>query len=74
MLDCEIAGSAPFKVAWKKNKKLLSADKKHRVVSQGLLSSLKIHSFKSADAGEYQCVVSNEVGSITSTSLLKQKG
>ncbi|XP_049450272.1 titin-like [Epinephelus fuscoguttatus] len=73
VLECEIAGSAPFEVAWKKNKKRLSADKKYRIVSQGALASLEIHSFESADAGEYECVVSNEVGSVTSTSVTKQR-
>uniref|UniRef100_A0A3Q1BFD2 Ig-like domain-containing protein n=1 Tax=Amphiprion ocellaris TaxID=80972 RepID=A0A3Q1BFD2_AMPOC len=66
VLECEISGSAPFEVTWKKNKKRLSADKKFRIVSQGCLSSLEIHSFESADVGEYECVVSNEVGSVTS--------
>lgn len=73
-MECEIAGSAPFKVAWKKNKKRLSADKKYRIVSQGSLTSLEIHSFESADVGEYECVVSNEVGSVTSKSVAKQRG
>lgn len=74
VLDCEIAGSAPFEVTWKKNKKRLSSDKKYRVVSQGSLTSLEIHTFESTDAGEYECVVSNEVGSVTSNSVVKQKG
>uniref|UniRef100_A0A3B5ART8 Ig-like domain-containing protein n=1 Tax=Stegastes partitus TaxID=144197 RepID=A0A3B5ART8_9TELE len=74
VLECEVSGSAPFDVTWKKNKKRLSADKKFRIVSQGSLSSLEIHSFESADVGEYECVVSNEVGSVTSKSGVKQKG
>lgn len=74
VLECEISGSAPFEVSWRKNKKRLSADKKHIIVSQGSLTSLEIHSFESADAGEYECVVSNEVGSVTSKSVVKQKG
>lgn len=74
MLECEIAGSAPFDVAWKKNKKRLSSDKKYRILSQGSLASLEIQSFESADIGEYECVVSNEVGSVTSKSVAKQRG
>lgn len=74
VLECEIAGSAPLEVSWKKNKKRLSSDKKYRIVSQGSLASLEIQSFESADTGEYECVVSNEVGSVTSKSVLKQKG
>lgn len=74
VLECEFTGSAPFEVAWKKNKKRLSTDKKYRIVSQGSLASLEIQSFESADTGEYECVVSNEVGSVTSKSVAKQKG
>lgn len=74
MFECEVAGSAPFEVTWKKNKKRLTADKKYRIVSQGPLNSLEIHSFESTDVGEYECVVSNEVGSITSKSVAKQRG
>lgn len=54
--------------------KRLTTDKKYRLVSQGALASLEIHSFESADVGEYECVVSNEVGSVTSQAVVKQRG
>lgn len=54
--------------------KRLSTDKKYRLVSQGSLASLEIHSFESSDVGEYECVVSNEVGSVTSQAVVKQRG
>lgn len=54
--------------------KRLIADKKYRLVSQGSLASLEIHSFESSDAGEYECVVSNEVGSVMSQAVVKQRG
>uniref|UniRef100_A0A3B4WPY0 Ig-like domain-containing protein n=1 Tax=Seriola lalandi dorsalis TaxID=1841481 RepID=A0A3B4WPY0_SERLL len=68
VLACELSGSSPFEVSWKKNKKRLNTDKKYRIMSQGAVTSLEIHSFESADTGEYECVVSNEVGSVTSKS------
>lgn len=74
MLECEISGSPPFDVSWKKNKKRLTSNKKFRIVSQGALAALEIHSFESTDVGEYECVVSNEVGSVCSKSVAKQKG
>jgi len=74
VLECEVAGSAPFEVTWKKNKKRLCTDKKYRIVSQGPLNSLEIRSLESADAAEYECVVSNEVGSVISKSVVRQKG
>uniref|UniRef100_A0A3B4WTZ8 Ig-like domain-containing protein n=1 Tax=Seriola lalandi dorsalis TaxID=1841481 RepID=A0A3B4WTZ8_SERLL len=73
VLACELSGSSPFEVSWKKNKKRLNTDKKYRIMSQGAVTSLEIHSFESADTGEYECVVSNEVGSVTSKSVAKQK-
>lgn len=61
-------------MAWRKNKKRLSTDKKYRIVSQGYLTTLEIQSFESADIGEFECVVTNEVGSVSSKSVVKQKG
>lgn len=74
VLDCEFGGSEPFKVTWKKNKKPLTSDKKYRIISQGFLSSLEIHPFESVDAGEYECTIANDVGSMTSKSVVRQKG
>lgn len=74
LLECEFAGSEPFKVTWKKNKKPLTSDKKYRIISQGFLSSLEIQTFESIDAGEYECTISNDVGCMTSKSVVRQKG
>lgn len=71
---CEIAGTSPFEVEWFKNKKRLATDKKYKIVSQESMACLEICSFESADIGEYQCVVSNAVGSVSSKSVAKQKG
>ena len=61
-------------MTWLKDKKVLSTDQKYRIVSQRSMASLEIQSFASADIGEYQCVVSNEVGSAASKSVAKPKG
>uniref|UniRef100_A0A3B3IB24 Ig-like domain-containing protein n=1 Tax=Oryzias latipes TaxID=8090 RepID=A0A3B3IB24_ORYLA len=41
---------------------------------KGFLSSLEIHPFESVDAGEYECTIANDVGSMTSKSVVRQKG
>lgn len=74
MLECEVVGSAPFSVCLGKNHKLVSPDEKYKIISQGSLTSLEINSFESSDAAEYECIVSNEVESIISKSVAKQKG
>lgn len=71
---CEVTGTAPFEVTWLKNKKPVTTDKKHKVVSKDATSYLEIQSFDSADVGDYQCCVSNDVGKITTKSVAKLKG
>lgn len=72
--ECEVTGTAPFEVTWLKNKKPVSTDKKHSVTSKDSCASLEIRSFESADVGDYQCCVSNDVGKIISKSVVKMKG
>lgn len=73
-LQCEVTGTAPFDVTWLKDKKPVTTDKKRNIVTKDSSLSLEIQSFDSADVGDYQCVVSNDVGKITSKSLAKLKG
>lgn len=73
-LQCEVSGTAPFDVTWLKDKKPVTTDKKRNVITKDNNLSLEIRSFDSADVGDYQCVVSNDVGKITSKSLAKLKG
>uniref|UniRef100_A0A3P8Y232 Ig-like domain-containing protein n=1 Tax=Esox lucius TaxID=8010 RepID=A0A3P8Y232_ESOLU len=63
VFQCEVGGTAPFEVTWLRNKKPLTSNRKYKIVSQDSLASLEICSFESADIGEYQCVVSNDVES-----------
>lgn len=74
VLLCEVSGTAPFQVSWRKNAKLLSTDNKFKPVLQGSLVSLHIQSFEAADCGEYECIVSNEVGSVASKAVVQQRG
>lgn len=73
-LECEVAGSAPFEITWSKNKRAIRGDDKYKVISQEPVLRLEIQSFESADMGEYQCVVSNAVGKVTTKGLAKLKG
>lgn len=73
-LECEIAGTAPFEISWLRNKKVITSDQKYRIISQDALSRLEIQTFESADIGDYQCVVSNDVGRVTTKAVAKLKG
>uniref|UniRef100_A0A3P8STD5 Ig-like domain-containing protein n=1 Tax=Amphiprion percula TaxID=161767 RepID=A0A3P8STD5_AMPPE len=64
-LECEITGTAPFEISWLKNKKTITSDQKYTILSQDSVSRLEIQMFESADIGDYQCVISNDVGKVT---------
>lgn len=74
VFECEITGTAPFEVTWCKNKRSISSDKKHNIISNDSKVILEIYSFESADIGDYQCFVSNDVGKISCKSTGKLKG
>ncbi|KAM9664703.1 opioid-binding protein/cell adhesion molecule-like [Trichechus inunguis] len=73
LLQCEVSGTGPLEISWFKDKKQIRSSKKYRLFSQKSLVSLEIFSFNSADVGEYECVVANEVGKCgcSATHLLK---
>lgn len=73
LLQCEIAGMGPFEISWFKDKKQIRSSKKYRVFAQKSFVFLEIASFNSADVGDYECVVANEVGKCgcIATHLLK---
>uniref|UniRef100_A0A8C4XPJ6 Ig-like domain-containing protein n=1 Tax=Falco tinnunculus TaxID=100819 RepID=A0A8C4XPJ6_FALTI len=62
VLQCEVAGTGPFEISWYKDKKQIRSSKKYRLTSQKAVISLEVSSFNSADVGEYECVIANEVG------------
>lgn len=73
-MECEIAGTAPFEITWLKNKKPITTDQKYNIISQDSLSRLEIRTFESADVGDYQCVISNDVGKVATKAVAKLKG
>ncbi|KAH0621550.1 hypothetical protein JD844_022945 [Phrynosoma platyrhinos] len=73
-LQCEVSGTGPFEISWFKDKKQIRSSKKYRLTSQKSLISLEISSFNSADVGEYECSIANEVGKCicSATYILKE--
>lgn len=74
LLECEVTGTAPFEVIWLKSKKPVSTDNKYNVVSKDTVAYLEIKTFESADVGDYQCSISNDVGKIITKAVAKLKG
>lgn len=73
-MECEVTGTTPFEISWLKNKKVVTTDQKYKIVSQDALSRLEIRSFQSADVGDYECVISNDVGKVTAKARAKLRG
>uniref|UniRef100_A0A8C2U117 Ig-like domain-containing protein n=1 Tax=Coturnix japonica TaxID=93934 RepID=A0A8C2U117_COTJA len=73
ILQCEIAGTPPFEVAWFKDRRQVRSSKKFKVTAKHSIASLHILSLESQDTGEYQCKAMNEVGSDTCTCPVKFK-
>uniref|UniRef100_A0A7N5KC64 Ig-like domain-containing protein n=1 Tax=Ailuropoda melanoleuca TaxID=9646 RepID=A0A7N5KC64_AILME len=65
MLLAEVAGTPPFEITWFKDNTTLRSGRKYKTFIQDQLVSLQILKFVATDAGEYQCRVTNEVGSST---------
>ncbi|NXA32886.1 TITIN protein, partial [Eudromia elegans] len=74
VLQCEVAGTGPFEISWFKDKKQIRSSKKYRLTSQKAVISLEVSSFNSADVGEYECAIANEVGKCicSATYILKE--
>ncbi|KFO13403.1 Titin, partial [Balearica regulorum gibbericeps] len=74
ILQCEVAGTGPFEISWYKDKKQIRSSKKYRLTSQKAVISLEVSSFNSADVGEYECMIANEVGKCicSATYILKE--
>uniref|UniRef100_A0A670HZX9 Ig-like domain-containing protein n=1 Tax=Podarcis muralis TaxID=64176 RepID=A0A670HZX9_PODMU len=73
ILECEVLGTPPFEVYWLKDNKPVRSSRKHRISIENSLISLQVFKFDSSDAGEYQCRVTNDVGSCVCSSELALK-
>lgn len=73
-LYCEMSGSAPFQVTWFKDRKPLMEGRKFKMVSEGSAATLHVTGIEALDAGEYECKVSNSVGSESCSTSVKHRG
>lgn len=73
-LYCEMSGSAPFQVAWFKDRKPLMESRKYKMVGEGSSATLHVIGIEPSDTGEYECKVSNSVGSDSCHTLVKLRG
>uniref|UniRef100_A0A670HYL6 Ig-like domain-containing protein n=1 Tax=Podarcis muralis TaxID=64176 RepID=A0A670HYL6_PODMU len=63
VLECEVTGTPPFEVTWLKNNNEIRSSKKYTMTDQQSVFALHIMNCDVQDAGEYQCIISNEGGS-----------
>lgn len=73
-LCCEMSGSAPFQITWLKDKKPLMESRKYKMLVEGSSATLHVIGIEPADVGEYECKVSNSVGSDICQTLVKLRG
>uniref|UniRef100_A0A7N8YP90 non-specific serine/threonine protein kinase n=1 Tax=Mastacembelus armatus TaxID=205130 RepID=A0A7N8YP90_9TELE len=69
VFTCKVAGSAPFKVTWMKDRTPIKPSPKY-VITDREYVGLKIKDCKVDDVGTYHCMVSNEVGSCTGFAVI----
>ncbi|XP_051173855.1 leucine-rich repeats and immunoglobulin-like domains protein 3 [Leptopilina boulardi] len=69
VLDCRASGSPRPKILWRKNNSPLQATERHFFTAEDQL--LIIVNTIASDAGDYECEISNTLGSIVGASHLK---
>ena len=72
--ECGVAGTAPFEITWFKNTKEIKSSGKYAISQVTGTLTLEVQKCDTTDVGEYQCTVSNEVGSSTCKTTLSIKG
>lgn len=73
-LYCEMSGTAPFQITWFKDKKPLMESRKYKILSEASSATLHIMSIEASDVGQYECKVSNSVGSDNCQTSVKLRG
>lgn len=73
-LDCELSGTAPFQITWFKDKKPLMESRKYKMLSERHSATLHIIGIEPSDIGQYECKVSNSVGSDSGQTSVKLRG
>uniref|UniRef100_A0A8C4YKC7 Ig-like domain-containing protein n=1 Tax=Gopherus evgoodei TaxID=1825980 RepID=A0A8C4YKC7_9SAUR len=68
-LECEVSGTPPFEVFWLKDNKPVRSSRRHRISIEDSLISLHVFRFDASAVGEYQCRVTNAVGSCVCTEV-----
>lgn len=74
VLECEVTGTPPFEVTWLKNNNEIRSSKKYTMTDQQSVFALHIMNCDVQDAGEYQCIISNEGGSCSCSTKVSLKG
>ncbi|XP_034061419.1 titin-like, partial [Gymnodraco acuticeps] len=71
--ECQVAGTGPFEITWHKDAKEIKPSAKHGFSQLNDTVRLEVHKCDAVDVGEYQCTVSNEVGSCACKTTLNLK-
>uniref|UniRef100_A0A452HGJ4 Ig-like domain-containing protein n=1 Tax=Gopherus agassizii TaxID=38772 RepID=A0A452HGJ4_9SAUR len=74
MLECEVSGTPPFEVTWLKNNKEIRSSKKYAMSDKESVFTLAVTNCDFSDAGEYQCIISNDGGSCSCSTRVSLKG
>lgn len=64
-LDCKVTGSPELKVKWMKDGRELQSIRRHKLVFENNMSSLKVQSAQRDDEGEYVFEVENHISLCT---------
>uniref|UniRef100_A0A674JUN3 Ig-like domain-containing protein n=1 Tax=Terrapene triunguis TaxID=2587831 RepID=A0A674JUN3_9SAUR len=73
MLECEVSGTPPFEVTWLKNNKEIRSSKKYAMSDRESIFTLVVTNCDFSDAGEYQCIISNDGGSCSCSTRVSLK-